>query len=380
MNDQERLQVLLASLQQLDGLDEERFRRLTSELAHHRTTAGYDARGRLNVTLFDAKSYDVESFDRRNNGRHALHYVEASLNRDTVYAAEGSKVVCIFVNDTCDASVVEALASLGVELIALRCAGFNNVDLKACQEHNLSVVRVPAYSPYAVAEHTIALMLTLNRRLHHAYQRNRSGNFMLEGLTGFDMYGKQVGVIGTGKIGQCVINILLGFGCGVLAVDKFPNPQLAARDSIQYVEMPYLLSHADIITLHAPLFPETRHLINRSAIDQMKDGVMLINTSRGELVDTKALIDGLKSGKIGHAGLDVYEEEAGVFFHNISDQVLTDDVLARLMTFNNVVITSHQAFLTHEALTNIADTTLSNIDVFEQGKRGAELPNAVLAD
>ena len=377
MNDQERLKVLLEKLQQLDGLDEERFQRLTAELQRHRNRAGYDEQGRLQVTLFDAKSYDIASFNRRNNDRHALHYVEASLNRDTAHAAEGSKVVSIFVNDTCDVPVVEALASLGVELIALRCAGFNNVDLKACQEHHVSVVRVPAYSPYAVAEHTIALMLMLNRRLHQAYQRNRAGYFVLDGLTGFDMRGKQVGVIGTGKIGQCTIDILLGFGCHILAFDKFPNAELATRDRVQYVDMTHLLGASDIITLHVPLFPETHHLINQAAIDRMKDGVMLINTSRGELVDTKALIDGLKSGKIGYAGLDVYEEEAGVFFHNLSDQVLTDDVLARLMTFNNVVVTSHQAFLTHEALTNIADTTLANIDAFKQGKRGMELANAV---
>ena len=377
MNDQERLGVLLDTLQQLEGLDEERFQRLSAELARGRTRAGYDEQGRLNVALFDAQSYDIASFDRCNNGRHALRYIRASLNRDTAYAAEGAKVVCIFVNDTCDAPVVEVFASLGVELIALRCAGFNNVDLRACQDHNISVVRVPAYSPYAVAEHTVALMLMLNRHLHQAYQRNRAGYFMLDGLTGFDMHGKQVGVIGTGKIGLCTINILLGFGCRVLAFDTCPNAELAARDGVQYVDIEHLFGASDIITLHVPLFPETRHLINRAAIDQMKDGVMLINTSRGELVDTKAVIDGLKSGKIGSAGLDVYEEEAGVFFRNMSDQVLTDDVLARLMTFHNVVVTSHQAFLTREALTNIAETTLASIDEFTQGKRGAALTNTV---
>jgi D-lactate dehydrogenase len=379
MNDQERLKVLLDNLQQLDGLNEVQFQRLTAELQRHGDRAGYDEQGRLKVALFDAKSYDIESFDRSNNGRHAVHYVEASLNRETAHAADGSKVVCIFVNDTCDAPVVETLTSLGVELIALRCAGFNNVDLKACQEQNLSVVRVPAYSPYAVAEHTIALMMVLNRGLHRAYQRNRAGYFVLDGLTGFDMRGKRVGVIGTGIIGQCTIDILLGFGCRILAFDKFPNAELADRDHVEYVDMAHLLCNSDIITLHVPLFPETRHLINHGAIGQMKNGVMLINTSRGELVDTKALIDGLKSGQIGYAGLDVYEEEAGIFFHNLSDQVLTDDVLARLMTFNNVVVTSHQAFLTHEALANIADTTLANIDAFKQGKRGEALTNAIRA-
>lgn len=379
MNDQERLKVLLDTLQQLDGLDEARFQWLKAALGRARNRLGYDDQGRLNVTLFDAKLYDIDAFDRHNNDRHAIHYVAASLNRDTAHAAKGSKVVCIFVNDTCTAPVVEALASLGVELIALRCAGFNHVNLNACQAHNVSVVRVPAYSPYAVAEHTLALMLMLNRRLHQAYQRNRAGSFVLDGLTGFDMHGKQVGVIGTGKIGQCTVDILLGFGCHVLAFDKFPSAALAARANVRYVDMTHLLGHADIITLHVPLFPETRHLINRAAINQMKDGVMLINTSRGELVDTKALIDGLKCGKIGYAGLDVYEEEAGVFFHDLSDQVLSDDVLARLMTFNNVVVTSHQAFLTREALANIAGTTLANIDAFKQGQRGAELPNAVPA-
>jgi D-lactate dehydrogenase len=377
MNDQERLGVVLDKLHSLNGLDKDQFQRLIAALDHNRTSVGYDEQGRLKIAFFDAKSYDIESFDRGNHHRHALHYIRAPLNRDTVYAAEGAKIVCIFVNDTCDAAVVEGLASLGVELIALRCAGFNNVDLKACQDHNMSVVRVPAYSPYAVAEHTVALMLMLNRRLHQAYQRNRAGYFVLDGLTGFDMHGKQVGVIGTGKIGQCTINILLGFGCRVLAFDKFPNAELAARDNVQYVDIEHLFGASDIITLHVPLFPETRHVINEAAIDQMKDGVMLINTSRGELVDTKALIGALKSGKIGSAGLDVYEEEAGVFFHNLSDQVLTDDVLARLMTFHNVVITSHQAFLTHEALTNIAETTLASIDEFKQGRRGAALTNVV---
>jgi D-lactate dehydrogenase len=217
----------------------------------------------------------------------------------------------------------------------------------------------------------------LNRRLHRAYERNRAGAFVLDGLTGFDMRGKTVGVVGTGKIGQCVTDILLGFGCRVLAFDKFLNEELAARDGVQYVELDHLLRDSDIITLHVPLFPETHHLINQAAIENMKDGVMLINTSRGGLVDTKALISGLKSGKIGFAGLDVYEEEAGIFFHDVSDKVLTDDVLARLLTFNNVVITSHQAFLTEEALSNIADVTLANIMEFEEGRRGAELTNAV---
>ncbi len=378
MNDNERLQSFLQELTTRSGLDEEAHRRLTVELHRQRAKEGYDEQGRLIITMFDAKSFDVESFDRSNQGRRAMRYIQPSLNRLTANAAKGSKVICIFVNDNCDTATVEVLDELGVELIALRCAGFNNIDLEACKKHNISVVRVPAYSPYAVAEHTVALMLTLNRHLHQAYQRTRSGYFVLDGLTGFDMRGKTVGVVGTGQIGRCTIDILLGFGCHILAVDKFPHESLVARPHVQYTDLPTLFAQSDIITLHVPLYPATHHLIDREAIDQMKDQVMLINTSRGGLLDARALIEGLKSGKIGSAGLDVYEEEAGVFFHDVSDKVLTDDVLARLLTFNNVVITSHQAFLTREALANIADTTLSNVDEFEAGKRLEKLANSVL--
>jgi D-lactate dehydrogenase len=377
MSDAKRLAVLRDRLKSLEGLDEDTYDRIATALDRRQRRFGYDAQGRLKVAFFDAKSYEMESFDKANEERYALRYITASLDRHTAVTAKGYKAVCIFVNDTCDAEVVETLAALGVELVALRCAGFNNVALEACEAHGISVARVPEYSPYAVAEHTVGLMLMLNRHLHHAYLRNRYGYFVLDGLTGFDMRGKTVGVAGTGKIGQCVINILLGFGCRVLAFDAFPNPDVLARDGVDYVEPDQLLSHSDIITLHVPLTPETRHIVNRSAIEKMKDGVMLINTSRGELVDTRTLIEGLKSGKIGAAGLDVYEEEAGVFFRNLSDQVLTDDVLARLLSFNNVVVTSHQAFLTHEALTNIADTTLENVGEFDEGRRGADLTNAV---
>jgi D-lactate dehydrogenase len=377
MNDQERLKDLLARLSAIEGLDQSRFDRLIAELQRLDSAVGYDDTGRLKVAMFDARSYDIRSFEQSNNGRFSIHPIEASLSRDTVHAAAGFMVACIFVNDCCDASVVEAFASLGVKLIALRCAGFNNVDLSACSKHDISVVRVPAYSPYAVAEHSVALMLTLNRKLHHAYARNRAGYFVLDGLTGFDMRGKTVGVVGTGKIGQCLVDILLGFGCHVLAFDKFPNQELAAREGVSYVELNQLLSQSDIISLHVPLFADTHHLIDASAIEQMKRRVMIVNTSRGGLIDTRALIEGLKSGKIGSAGLDVYEEEAGIFFHNMSDKVLTDDVLARLMTFNNVVVTSHQAYLTDEALANIADTTLANIEEFAGGKRGHELTNLV---
>lgn len=377
MSDRERLEKFLGRIRSFEGLDAERFQRLTAELDRPAGRFGYDQQGRLKVALFDAKSYDVESFERSNGGRLALNPIEASLNEATAGAAEGHKVVCIFVNDSCDAAVVKALATLGVELVALRCAGFNNVDLEACRDQGLSVVRVPEYSPYAVAEHTVALMLMLNRRLHQAYERNRGGYFVLEGLTGFDMRGKTVGVVGTGKIGRCTVDILLGFGCRVLAFDKYPNEELGRREGVEYVALERVWAEAHIITLHVPLFPETHHLVDQSAIAQMRDGVMLINTSRGGLVDTRALIEGLKSGKVGSAGLDVYEEEAGIFFQDLSGKVLTDDVLARLMTFRNVVVTSHQAFLTHEALENIADTTLANIAEFEGGKRGADLTHAV---
>jgi len=377
VNDAQRLTALRERLESLDGLDEETFTRLTAALDRRQQRFGYDAQGRLRVAVFDARSYDIESFDRSNRDRFALRYIAASLDSATAAAAKGHKAVCIFVNDTCDKEVVETLAAQGVEMVALRCAGFNNVDLDACEAHGISVARVPAYSPHAVAEHTVGLMLVLNRHLHQAYLRNRYGYFVLDGLTGFDMHGKTVGVAGTGKIGRCVIDILLGFGCRVLAFDAFPDPEVAARAGVGYVDPEQLFSQSDIVTLHLPLTPGTRHIVDQSAIAKMKQGIMLINTSRGELVDTRALIHGLKTGKIGAAGLDVYEEEAGVFFKDMTGQVLTDDVLARLLTFNNVVVTSHQAFLTREALGNIADTTLENLGEFDAGRRGAALTNAV---
>ncbi len=379
MDDRQRLAQVREQLGRLKGLDDERFQRLTSLLDAMTGNDGCDDQGRLKVTVFDAKSYDTEFLNQANRERFALRYVRAALNRDTAQAAEGSKVICIFVNDMCDAPLVATLASLGVELIALRCAGFNHVDLAACAQHGISVVRVPAYSPHAVAEHTVALMLTLNRHLYQAYQRNRMGYFVLEGLTGFDMRGKTVGVIGTGQIGRCTIEILLGFGCQILAYDMHRDRELAQREGVRYVELATLIANSDIITLHIPLFPETKYIIDQAAIARMRRGVMLINTSRGGLVDTKALIQGLKTGQVGFAGLDVYEEESGVFFHDWSDQVLTDDTLARLMTFNNVVITSHQAFLTREALTNIADTTIANVAEFAAGRRGLQLTHAVPA-
>lgn len=377
MNDQQRLTALVDRLQALSGLGEVAYQRMLRDLQVSQARLGYDPEGRLRVAFFDAQSYDIESFQRQNGERFAMHYIRSLLVRDSVELARGFKAICVFVNDSLDRAVVQSLASMGVELIALRCAGYNNVDLEACRERGLSVVRVPSYSPYAVAEHTVALMLMLNRRLHVAYMRIRAGSFKLDGLTGFDMRGKTVGVIGTGQIGRCLIAILLGFGCRVLAYDQRPDPSLTAGGVVEYVALDDLFRQSDIISLHVPLFPSTRHMINAAAIAQMKDGVMLINTSRGALVDTRALTDGLKSGKIGAAGLDVYEEEAGVFFHDLSSRVLTDDVLARLLTFNNVVVTSHQAYLTREALDNIALTTLENLAEYEQGRRGSDLSNAL---
>jgi D-lactate dehydrogenase len=266
-----------------------------------------------------------------------------------------------------------------VRLVAMRCAGYNNVDLTACAQLGIPVVRVPAYSPHAVAEHTVALMLSLNRKIHRAHSRVRDGNFSLDGLVGFDLYGRTVGVVGAGKIGQCVIEILKGFGCRVLVFDKYESDALKARLLFDYVGLDELFRESDIITLHAPLFPETRHVINHAAIDKMKRGVMIINTSRGALIDTSALLDGLKSGQIGYAGLDVYEEESDFFFEDYSDRVMTDDLLARLTTFNNVLVTSHQAFLTRDALENIAETTLDNIRAFVDNPDLAQLKNRVVS-
>lgn len=377
MDESGRIRDLQERLSRASGIDERIYSRIVSEIETANSGFGRDDKGRLKIAFFSSKTYDVRSFTETNRGRFAIHMLAPSLNRDTVHLAEGHRVICVFVNDRCDAEVIGHLAHMGVELIALRCAGFNNVDLEACAGHGIAVVRVPAYSPYAVAEHTVALMLMLNRHLHQAYVRNRAGSFVIEGLTGFDMRGKTVGVIGTGKIGQCVIDILLGFGCRVLAYDKYPSEELEQRDGVTYVELDALWPECDIITLHAPLFPETHHMIDAGVIEKLKEGVMLINTSRGGLIDTRALIEGLKTEKIGSAGLDVYEEEAGIFFNDVSDRPLTDDVLARLMTFNNVVITSHQAFLTREALANIAETTLSNVEEFASGVCGAELTNRV---
>ena len=378
MNDAARLAVLRERLAAFQTLDAATFDRLMRELDRRELPNGYDEQGRYRIAFFDARAYDVDAFQANNPGQYVLHVIRASLDEDTASAAAGCKAACIFVNDRCDERTVAALADVGVELIALRCSGYNNVDLNACRVYGLDVVRVPAYSPHAVAEHAVALMLMLNRRLHVAYLRNRGGSFILDGLTGFDFFRKTIGVVGAGAIGRCVVDIMLGFGCNVLVCDVKPHADLQSRDRVRYASFDELLRKSDVITLHAPLSEETHHLIDGQAIERMRPGAMLINTSRGGLVDTRALIDGLKSGKIGSAGLDVYEEEAGVFFHDMSDRVLTDDVLARLMTFNNVVITSHQAFLTNEALSNIAATTYANLDEHRQGRKAKELTNSVM--
>jgi D-lactate dehydrogenase len=321
----------------------------------------------VNVAIFSAKKYDREFLNAANASHHQLRFFEPPLNEETVGLAAGFDAACVFVNDQVNAAVIAKLSSLGVRFIALRCAGYNNVDLAAAKTHGITVVRVPAYSPYAVAEHTIALMLALNRKVHRAYNRVREGNFALDGLVGFDMHGKTVGVIGTGQIGTVVAQILTGFGCPTLAFDPIPNPTCRSL-GVQYVELTELLAQADVISLHCPLTPENKHIINNAAIARMKNGVMLINTSRGALLDTVAIIDALKSGKIGYLGLDVYEEEEQIFFEDRSGLILSDDVFARLLTFPNVIITGHQAFFTREALLNIAATTIHNITKFENNQ------------
>jgi D-lactate dehydrogenase len=320
----------------------------------------------MKVAVFSTKAYDREFLDRANAGRHELRFLEPRLDTQTAPLAAGFAAVCVFVNDHLDAGVVEALVKSGTRLIALRCAGYNNVDLAAARAHGIAVTRVPAYSPYAVAEHTLGLILALNRKLHRAYNRVREGNFALDGLLGFDLRGRTVGVIGTGKIGTVVAEILSGFRCRVVAFDPVPNEKCRVL-GVHYVNFDELLSSSDIVTLHCPLTAENRHMINAAAVARMKPGVMLINTSRGALIDTPAVIEALKSGRIGYLGLDVYEEEEQIFFEDRSGLIIGDDVFSRLLTFPNVIITGHQAFFTHEALENIAATTIDNITKFESG-------------
>ncbi|HEY1054891.1 MAG TPA: 2-hydroxyacid dehydrogenase, partial [Emticicia sp.] len=313
----------------------------------------------MKIAFFSTKPYDKEFFEKYNQA-HQISFYEVALNEQSVRLAEGADAVCVFVNDKLNASVIDSLQKSGVQLIALRCAGFNNVDLIAARNANIKVVRVPAYSPYAVAEHALALAMTLNRKTHKAYNRVREGNFSLEKLTGFDLYHKTVGVVGTGKIGGVFSRIMLGLGCKVIAYDKFPDEHLASA-GVNYVSFEELLVQSDIVSLHCPLTESTRHLINAEALAQVKKGVMLINTSRGALIDTQAVVEALKNKIVGYLGIDVYEQEENIFFNDLSEQILQDDTLARLMTFPNVLITSHQGFLTEEALTQIAITTLQNI-------------------
>ena len=321
----------------------------------------------MRTILFSSQTYDRDSFTAAVQPESVqLHFQPARLTLDTAALAHGYEVVCPFINDDLSAPVLEQLADGGTQLIALRSAGFNHVDLPAAKRLGLSVVRVPAYSPHAVAEHAVALILALNRRLHRAYNRTREGDFTLHGLTGFDLVGKTVGVVGTGQIGATFGKIMAGFGCKLLCFDPYPNAQLLALGA-QYVSLPELLAGSHIISLHCPLTADNKHLINSQSLATLKHGAMLINTGRGALVNTPALIEALKSGQLGYLGLDVYEEEAQLFFEDRSDLPLQDDVLARLLTFPNVIITAHQAFLTREALSAIASTTLDNIVAWRNG-------------
>ncbi len=329
----------------------------------------------MRVAVYSSKPYD-ERFLAEANATHELTFFEARLTPDTARLAEGVEAVCAFVNDDLGAATLKRLAAGGTRLIALRSAGFNHVDLDAAAGAGLTVARVPAYSPHAVAEHTVALILTLNRKTHLAYNRVRDGNFALDGLMGFDLVGKTAGVVGTGEIGAVLTCILAGFGCRLLAHDPKPNPSCEARGAV-YVDMPTLLAQSDVVTLQCPLTPATHHLIDDAAIARMKPGAMLVNTSRGAVVDTRALIRGLKSGALGSVALDVYEEEGDLFFEDLSNRFIPDDVFARLLTFPNVLITGHQGFFTREALQAIAAVTIENIDAFA---RDGRVPHEVLAE
>ncbi|HYN06110.1 MAG TPA: 2-hydroxyacid dehydrogenase [Vicinamibacterales bacterium] len=323
----------------------------------------------MKVLLFDTHSYERQSFTVANEHfGHALAFLEARLTRDTAGLAAGHEAVCAFVNDRLDAPALQVLREVGARLVALRSAGFNHVDLAAATALGLPVVRVPEYSPYAVAEHAVGLILALNRKIHRAYARVREWNFSLDGLVGFDLHGKAIGLIGTGKIGRAAVHIFHGLGCRILAHDTNPDATLAERLGVRYVELAELYRESHIISLHVPLTPSTHHMINDDALSCMRRGIMIINTGRGALIDSRALLAALKTGHVGAAGLDVYEEEEGVFFRDLSNKVLQDDVLARLLTFPNVLVTAHQAFLTREALANIASTTLANITAFESGE------------
>jgi D-lactate dehydrogenase len=322
----------------------------------------------MQVIFFSSKTYDKQFFQSENQHQiHELYFLDVPLHAGTASLATNYQVVCIFVNDVANKEVIQTLAAVGVKLIALRCAGYNNVDISAAAQAGIQVVRVPAYSPYSVAEHTLALILTLNRKTHRAYNRVKEGNFSLNGLMGFDLHGKTVGLIGLGKIGKVTAQILKGFGCHVLGYDVATDPECEQMGVI-YSSLDEIYTLSDIISLHCPLTPQTRHLINRNSITKMKRGVMLINTSRGALIDTPDVIEALKTEQIGYLGLDVYEEEADLFFEDLSEKVIQDDVFMRLLSFPNVLITGHQAFFTRNALQSIAQVTLQNISDFEQQK------------
>lgn len=323
----------------------------------------------MKIAVFSTKSYDKIYFEKHREGsEHTFTYFETVLNADTTNLTIGFEAVCVFVNDKIDKKTIENLSKNGIKLIALRCAGFNNVDLKATEDNKIKVVRVPAYSPQAVAEHAMAMILTLNRKTHKVYNRVRESNFSLENLTGFNLYGKTIGVIGTGQIGISFCKIMLGFGCKILAYDIKKSEELIEK-GVDYQSLDNVLKNSDIISLHCPLTPETNHIFNASTFSKMKDGAMLINTSRGALIKTEDVIEALKKGKIGYLGIDVYEQEEHLFFKDLSESIIQDDLIQRLISFPNVLITPHQGFFTEEALTQIAITTLKNIDDFVEGKK-----------
>ena len=333
----------------------------------------------MRIALFSAKRYDREFFELANRELgHSLEFFDIGLSARTVRLAHDAEAICAFVNDDISAATLEAMAEAGIKLLLMRCAGFNNVDVAAAQRLGITIARVPAYSPEAVAEHAVALMLTLNRRIHKAYQRTRDANFSLDGLIGFNMYGKTAGVVGTGRIGLATARILKGFGCQLLAYDPYPN-KAAEEIGATYVDLDTLLGQSDIVTLHCPLTPENTYLINSQSLARMKPGAMLINTSRGMLVDSKAAIEALKAGQLSALGLDVYDNEQHLFFEDLSNEVIKDDVFRRLSACHNVIFTGHQAFLTREALTSIAATTLTHASAFARGQRSGNEVDAPLA-
>ena len=329
----------------------------------------------MKIAFFDTHSYDKKSFVEANKSfNYEIDFRDYKLNENTALTAQGYDVVCVFVNDVVNAEVIKTLADCGVKLIALRCAGFNNVDLKAAASAGIKVVRVPAYSPYAVAEHGVALLMSLTRHIPQAYLRTKTANFNIEGLTGRDLFGLTAGILGTGKIGRIMADILMGFGMKIIAYDPFPNEQWAKEKNIEYVGLDEIFQRSDVLSLHCPLTEETKHVVNHDRMKMMKHDAVIINTGRGALIDSKALVHALKHGHIGGIGMDVYEEESKYFFSDWSTDIMTDDTLARLLTFPNVIITGHQAFLTTNALKNLAETTLENVKAFGAG---AELVNEV---